>query len=163
MKHLEELILRLLLEQPMTGYGLAKEIEQKTGWKPSWGSIYPTLENLETDGIVKVKESGRSKLYSLTAIGKKDAEKRLSQSKELLMEIVERMRILQTLLGEDMTPQIQLLQRMAEGEKPFLPIEKSSMRLKKALASIILAGDLPKHQKKINTILMNATKELEQL
>ena len=45
-------ILHLLAERPMHGYELITELEQRTGgrWKPSPGSVYPTLARSRTKG-----------------------------------------------------------------------------------------------------------------
>lgn len=64
-------ILLLLAEQPMHGYQLIQEIEQRTEgrWRPSPGAIYPALSALEDEGLVAiVSESGR-KLATLTEAG----------------------------------------------------------------------------------------------
>jgi DNA-binding PadR family transcriptional regulator len=65
-------ILRLLRERPMHGYELIAELEERTGgrWKPSPGSIYPTLAHLEDSGLVRgVEEEGGRKRYELTDEG----------------------------------------------------------------------------------------------
>ena len=48
-------ILRLLAERPMHGYELIGELEERTGgrWRPSPGSVYPTLAQLEDEGLVR--------------------------------------------------------------------------------------------------------------
>ena len=45
-------ILRLLAERPMHGYELITELEERTGgrWRPSPGSVYPALAQLEDEG-----------------------------------------------------------------------------------------------------------------
>ena len=51
-------ILTLLGEKPMHGYEMIQELEDRTGgrWRPSAGSIYPTLQLLEDEGLVKADE-----------------------------------------------------------------------------------------------------------
>ena len=48
-------ILAVLAEQPMNGYQIIQEIATRSGgvWKPSPGSIYPTLQQLEDEGLVE--------------------------------------------------------------------------------------------------------------
>ncbi len=48
-------ILTLLGEKPMHGYEMIQELEDRTGgrWRPSAGSIYPTLQLLEDEGLVR--------------------------------------------------------------------------------------------------------------
>jgi DNA-binding PadR family transcriptional regulator len=63
-------ILGLLAEGPSNGYGLIKAIAEKTdgAWKPSPGSVYPTLAQLVDEGLV-AKEDGPRGAYSLTDEG----------------------------------------------------------------------------------------------
>ncbi len=65
-------VLSLLLEQPMHGYQIIREIEERSGgsWKPSPGSVYPTLQLLTDEGLVRAEESGGRKTYSLTEEGR---------------------------------------------------------------------------------------------
>src|SRR5512135_3174405 len=65
-------VLLLLAEQPMHGYQLMQAISDRTGgrWIPSTGAIYPTINQLEDEGLVTVTaESGR-KLVTLTDAGR---------------------------------------------------------------------------------------------
>ncbi|AOX44764.1 MULTISPECIES: PadR family transcriptional regulator [unclassified Microbacterium] len=65
-------VLSLLIEQPMHGYQIIREIEDRSGgsWKPSPGSVYPTLQLLTDEGLVQSEESNGRKTYSLTAEGR---------------------------------------------------------------------------------------------
>lgn len=69
-------ILSLLSEQPSNGYGLMQTIEQRSSgrWRPSPGSVYPTLAQLEDEGLVTVAEREGIKLYTLTDAGRQAAE-----------------------------------------------------------------------------------------
>jgi DNA-binding PadR family transcriptional regulator len=67
-------ILALLAERPMHGYQIIREIEERSGgnWKPSAGSVYPTLQLLADEGFVSAEESNGRKIYSLTEAGRED-------------------------------------------------------------------------------------------
>jgi DNA-binding PadR family transcriptional regulator len=69
--------LALLSEQPMNGYQLIQEIGERSGgvWKPSPGSIYPALQQLEDEGLIRAEsaESGR-RAYQLTDEGRAYAQ-----------------------------------------------------------------------------------------
>jgi DNA-binding PadR family transcriptional regulator len=67
-------ILALLAERPMHGYQIIREIEERSGgsWKPSAGSVYPTLQLLADEGFVNAEESSGRKIYSLTEAGRED-------------------------------------------------------------------------------------------
>lgn len=69
-------VLALLAEQPMHGYQIIHEIEERSGgsWKPSPGSVYPTLQMLADEGLITAEEAGGKKTYSLTAAGRAEAE-----------------------------------------------------------------------------------------
>ncbi|RZI92395.1 MAG: PadR family transcriptional regulator [Microbacterium sp.] len=69
-------ILSLLAEKPMHGYQIIQQIEERSGgsWKPSPGSVYPTLQLLTDEGLIDVEESSGRKTYSLTEEGRAAAE-----------------------------------------------------------------------------------------
>ena len=61
----------LLAEEPRNGYQLMQEIEARSDgvWRPSPGSVYPALQQLEDEGLVRVAGEGR-KRYELTDEGR---------------------------------------------------------------------------------------------
>ena len=65
-------VLILLDEGPANGYQLMQEIEQRTkgAWKPSSGSVYPALQQLEDEGIVQTTEGEGRKMFALTDEGR---------------------------------------------------------------------------------------------
>ncbi|MGW5359513.1 PadR family transcriptional regulator [Actinopolymorpha pittospori] len=71
-------ILHLLAstERPMHGYEMIRELQERSGgaWRPSAGSIYPTLQLLEDEGLVTSTEEGGKRLYSLTDAGREHVE-----------------------------------------------------------------------------------------
>lgn len=71
-------ILLLLDEEPLNGYGIMQEIEERSAgaWRPSPGSVYPVLQQLEDEGLVRADERGERKLMQLTEEGKKYVEER---------------------------------------------------------------------------------------
>jgi hypothetical protein len=68
-------VLALLAEQPMHGYQIIHEIEERSGgtWKPSAGSVYPTLQLLADEGLISAEESNGRKTYSLTEAGRAES------------------------------------------------------------------------------------------
>jgi len=71
-------ILVLLAERPMHGYEIIQEVAERSQdlWKPSPGSVYPTLQLLVDEGLIVGTESeGSKKLFELTDAGKEAAEK----------------------------------------------------------------------------------------
>ena|SRR6478672_3748865 len=69
-------ILLLLAEEPRNGYGLMQEIEERSGgiWRPSPGSVYPALSQLEDEGLVRVVEEEGRKTFTLTDEGNAHVE-----------------------------------------------------------------------------------------
>jgi len=65
-------VLALLAEKPMHGYQMIHEIEERSGgsWKPSAGSVYPTLQLLADEALISVEEANGRKIYSLTDTGR---------------------------------------------------------------------------------------------
>lgn len=65
-------ILALLAEEPMHGYQIIGELEQRTAgaWKPSPGSVYPTLQMLEDEGLVAAESEGGRNVFGLTDAGR---------------------------------------------------------------------------------------------
>ncbi|UXA17714.1 PadR family transcriptional regulator [Mycobacterium sp. SMC-4] len=71
-------ILKLLTDRPMHGYEMIQEIHERSQqlWKPSPGSIYPTLQLLVDEGLLTATETeGSKKLFELTEDGRAAAEK----------------------------------------------------------------------------------------
>jgi len=64
-------VLLLLEEQPRHGYDLIQEISERSSgsWTPSPGSIYPTLQILEDEGLVAIETVEGRKMASLTPAG----------------------------------------------------------------------------------------------
>ena len=61
-----------LAEEPLHGYQLIQAIETRSGgtWKPSPGSVYPTLQLLVDEGLATATQEGERKVYALTDAGK---------------------------------------------------------------------------------------------
>lgn len=68
-------LLALLAERAMHGYEMIQELDGRTGgvWRPSPGSVYPTLQMLEDEDLVTSEEQGGKRLFSLTDAGREAA------------------------------------------------------------------------------------------
>lgn len=73
-------ILLLLDEEPRNGYALMQEIEERSEgvWRPSPGSVYPALAQLEDEGLVRAQAegSGSGRTFELTDTGRSYVEER---------------------------------------------------------------------------------------
>jgi DNA-binding PadR family transcriptional regulator len=66
-------ILALLAEEPMHGYQIIQELAARTDdvWRPSPGSVYPTLQQLEDEDLIRAAESTTGKrVFELTDAGR---------------------------------------------------------------------------------------------
>ena len=65
-------ILFLLNEEPMHGYQVMQEVSEHSSgmWRPSPGSVYPTLQLLEDEGLIEAAESSGKRVFSLTDEGR---------------------------------------------------------------------------------------------
>jgi DNA-binding PadR family transcriptional regulator len=77
-------ILVLLDEQPANGYRLMQEIEERSegAWRPSPGSVYPALSQLEDEALVTSEKTEGGNTFSLT----KDGAKYVEEHREKLGE-----------------------------------------------------------------------------
>ena len=65
-------IVILLAEEPRHGYQIIQELGTRSNgmWRPSPGSIYPTLQAMEDEGLVTAEIVEGKKVYSLSESGK---------------------------------------------------------------------------------------------
>jgi DNA-binding PadR family transcriptional regulator len=71
-------VLALLADRPMHGYEMIKEIEERSegAWTPSAGSIYPMLQQLEDEGLIRGEDSDGKRRFSLTDEGRSAHEEK---------------------------------------------------------------------------------------
>jgi DNA-binding PadR family transcriptional regulator len=70
-------ILSLLKDGPKHGYQLIKELEQRSGglYRASAGTVYPTLQQLEDETLVRSEQQEGRKIFSLTEAGVQEVER----------------------------------------------------------------------------------------
>jgi DNA-binding PadR family transcriptional regulator len=75
-------LLQTLLDGPAHGYEIIRRLEERSGglWRPSAGSVYPTLQLLEEAGQLTSHEDGGKRVYELTETGRTEAEAAPSDS-----------------------------------------------------------------------------------
>jgi DNA-binding PadR family transcriptional regulator len=66
------MILSLLSTQSLSGYGIIQAANERTGgaWRPSPGSVYPTLQQLVDEELLEQTGTGRRTEYTLTDEGR---------------------------------------------------------------------------------------------
>jgi DNA-binding PadR family transcriptional regulator len=66
--------LLLLAEEPRNGYQIMQEVQERSDdvWRPSPGSVYPALQQLEDEGLIRSSEGGggTGKVFELTDAGR---------------------------------------------------------------------------------------------
>jgi DNA-binding PadR family transcriptional regulator len=70
--------LLLLVEEPRNGYQIMQEVQERSdgAWRPSPGSVYPALAQLEDEGLIRAEEIDGRKAYRLTVEGLAQVEQR---------------------------------------------------------------------------------------
>jgi DNA-binding PadR family transcriptional regulator len=128
-------ILLLLEEQPRHGYDLIQEITERSAgsWTPSPGSIYPTLQILEDEGLVAIENVDGRKMGSLTPTGTAHVDANRAA------------------LGTPWST--------AGDVGPDLAIRKEILALKDAAAQVVRVGT-PAQYTAATTVLATARKEL---
>jgi|SRR5579884_1458403 len=64
--------LLLLAEQPRNGYQIMQELEERSDgvWRPSPGSVYPALAQLEDEGLIGPEDAEGRKAFAITDAGR---------------------------------------------------------------------------------------------
>jgi DNA-binding PadR family transcriptional regulator len=72
-------VLAILAEEPGHGYDVIQRLEEKTdgAWRPSPGSVYPTLQLLEDEGLVRSIERDGKRVFEITEPGRQEAAQRI--------------------------------------------------------------------------------------
>lgn len=83
-------ILKLLRDKPRHGYEVMKDLEERFEgcYSPSPGTVYPTLQWLEDEGLVSAKDVGGKKVYEITDAGRQFLE----EHRDVVDDIFERVR-----------------------------------------------------------------------
>jgi DNA-binding PadR family transcriptional regulator len=70
--------LLLLAEEPRNGYQIMQEVEERSEgwWRPSPGSVYPALSQLEDEGLIRTDERDGRKLFAITDAGREALKER---------------------------------------------------------------------------------------
>jgi DNA-binding PadR family transcriptional regulator len=77
-------ILALLREEPRHGYSIMTELAARSGgvWRPSPGSVYPVLQQLQDEGLVASTDADGRKVFDLTEAGREHVEEHAEELHE---------------------------------------------------------------------------------
>src|SRR6185437_11176077 len=75
-------LLAILAEEPGHGYDVIQRLEEKTSgaWRPSPGSVYPTLQLLEDEGLLRSGERDGKRVYEITDAGRAESARRVDEA-----------------------------------------------------------------------------------
>lgn len=139
-------ILKLLRDKPMHGYEVMKALEEETQgcYKPSPGTVYPTLQWLEDEGLVKSSTVDDKKVYTITDSGRQFLETHKGTVEDIFDRVTS---VIDQFVGE-----------------PMPEITRAASRLVGQAYRAAMRANLDmEKKKKIPEILDRAAKELETL
>lgn len=100
--NLKIIVLKKLDEESLSGYDLIKRIYAETGsWKPSFGSMYPLLKELNENKLVIFKVVNRKKVYSITPLGKKALNNSIIASQNIIDVMGKQYALMETICSID--------------------------------------------------------------
>ena len=150
------LIMEGLLKDDMSGSELISFIDEKTGEKPSPGSIYPMLKKMSDKEFILLKKENIKKKYSLTKKGKKLIEE-LIKEKEGLLKHCKRINNLKSEFENEETKCIDI--EKAE----FLRNSDLIEEFKNNLTSIMQQRNFKKKEPELRKILKETNKKIREL
>jgi DNA-binding PadR family transcriptional regulator len=137
--------LLLLAEEPRNGYQLMQELEERSSgaWRPSAGSIYPALQLLEDEGLIRSEQVDGRKLLHLTDAGRKLVEQRPKDQPapwdELAGDVSDDARAIMKVAKEVMIAAAQVMQTGSESQRA--QARQLLANLRRDLYRILADGD----------------------
>jgi DNA-binding PadR family transcriptional regulator len=138
-------VLLLLAEEPRNGYAIMQALEERSGgaWRPSAGSIYPALQLLEDEGLIRSEELDGRKLLHLTDAGRRLVEERPQDQPapwdELAGDVSDDARALMKVAREVMIAAAQVMQTGSEAQRA--EARRLLVSLRRDLYRILAEGD----------------------
>jgi len=124
--------LLLLAEEPRNGYQIMQEVEQRSEgvWRPSPGSVYPALQQLEDEGLIRSEEVDGRKLFALTDAGRAFVAERAAEAKAPWEQMS----------GDFSDEAVELGKLMREVASAFVQVMRSGSEAQMGRAREVLAG-----------------------
>ena len=138
-------ILKLLRDKPRHGYEVMKELEERMHgcYSPSPGTVYPTLQWLEDEGLVVARDVEGKKVYEITDTGRAF----LDEHKDIVEDIFDRV--------------TETVERTVGGS--MVEVNRALGQLVKAVYRTGWKADNDASRKRVAEILSKATVEIEGL
>jgi DNA-binding PadR family transcriptional regulator len=137
--------LLLLAEEPRNGYQLMQELEERSGgaWRPSAGSVYPALQLLEDEGLIRSEEVEGRKLLHLTDAGRRLVEERGEDQPapwdQMAGDVPDDARAIMKVVREVMIATSQVMQSGSESQRA--EARKLLVGLRRDIYRILAEGD----------------------
>ncbi len=130
-------VLAILSEEPGHGYEIIQRLEEKSAgaWRPSPGSVYPMLQLLEDEGLVRSTERVGKRVFEITDAGRQEATERVEEAGGAPWDLAQR------------------------GGKGHGELREAMMTLALAVKQVTMAGK-PDQIERAAAILTNARKQL---
>ncbi|MCF7861222.1 PadR family transcriptional regulator [Candidatus Woesearchaeota archaeon] len=159
--YLKVLFLKLLKNSEQSGYKLILNTEKYIGRKPSSGSVYPLLEQLLVGKYIKVRMTGRTKLYSITSNGE-NLLLRLTKEKQKLMSSQEEiMKVLGHLDNDTKKKPLFVMNKYITNPIVLRNMELL-LELRRSLESVLQNDKIkPESEKKLRSIIKDAVTQLK--
>ncbi|HEU4702198.1 MAG TPA: PadR family transcriptional regulator [Conexibacter sp.] len=138
-------VLLLLAEEPRNGYTIMQELEERSGgaWRPSAGSIYPALQLLEDEGLIRSETVDGRRLLQLTDAGRRLVEERPQGQPapwdELAGDVGDDARAIMKVAKEVMIAAAQVMQTGSESQRA--QARRLLVGLRRDLYGILATGD----------------------
>jgi len=137
--------LLLLAEEPRNGYQIMQELEERSGgaWRPSAGSVYPALQLLEDEGLIRSEQVDGRKLLHLTDAGRELVKRRPQDQPapwdELAGDVSDDARAIMKVAREVMIAAAQVMQTGSESQRA--QARRLLVGLRRDLYGILATGD----------------------
>ncbi|MEK6960989.1 MAG: PadR family transcriptional regulator [Nanoarchaeota archaeon] len=159
--HLKHLVLATLKAGPLTGYDIMNRLGDRLGSKPSPGSIYPVLAELEKEELISVEEDGRKKAYSLTSKGSQGIEQLCALRKKLNEQMEDSIKMFAMLSGEKSGFHEHILESLKKGDLPFKELGRELRDFRDLIGSAMYHGLSPEKREAVRHIVLDANHKLE--
>ena len=138
-------ILKLLRDKPRHGYEVMKDLEERMHgcYSPSPGTVYPTLQWLEDEGLVVARDVEGKKVYEITDTGRAF----LDEHKDIVEDIFDRV--------------TETVERTVGGS--MAEVNRALGQLVKAVYRTGWKAETDAARKRVAEVLANATAEIEAL
>jgi DNA-binding PadR family transcriptional regulator len=137
--------LLLLAEEPRNGYQIMQELEERSGgsWRPSAGSVYPALQLLEDEGLIRSEEQDGRKLLHLTDAGRafvaERGEGQPAPWDQMAGDVPDDARAIMKLVKEVMVATSQVMQNGSDAQRA--EARKLLVALRRDIYGILATGD----------------------